>query len=383
VASLLLTGAVSGLLGIAGMYLVPLAVTSVKTLLLALGLISLTGFALYFAVSFASSAWLSLLIVRLFGKRGLRVESAPQPTRETGKARLLLGSPWALGGLLAGGFVVAMALGFVIVERLRFTTPTEVVAHRGASAAAPENTLAAVRLAIDSGADWVEIDVQETADGRIVVIHDSDLKKVGGSALNVRGSTAEQLRQVDIGSWFGQEFADQRIPTLVEVLDLCKGRIGVNIELKYYGGEVALEQRVIDIVERAGMTDQVVAMSLSYQGIQTLRRLRPEWTVGLLSSVAIGNLAALDVDFLALNGRAATRHLIRQAHRHGKEVMVWTVNDAIAMASAIGRGADALITDEPALAVTVLREFDQLEPSQRLLIQLADLFDRPGLYLDQ
>mgnify|MGYP000004674366 CR=1 FL=1 len=383
VASLLLTAAVSGLLGIAGVYLIPLAVTSVKTLLFALGLISLTGFVFYFAVSFASSAWLSLLIVNLFGKRGLRVESAPQPTGETGEARLMLSKPWALGGLLAGGLVVATALAFVVVEHLRFATPTEVVAHRGASAAAPENTLAAVRLAIESGADWVEIDVQETADGRIVVIHDSDLKKVGGSALNVRGSTLEQLRAVDIGSWFGPEFADERIPTLEQVLSLSKDRIGVNIELKYYGGEVALEQRVIDIVERAGMADQVVAMSLSYQGIQSLRRLRPDWTVGLLSSVAIGKLAALDVDFLALNGRAATRPLIRQAHRHGKKVMVWTVNDAIAMASAISRGADALITDEPALAVTVLQEFEQLQPSQRLLIQLADLFDRPGLYLDQ
>jgi glycerophosphoryl diester phosphodiesterase len=383
VASLLLTAAVSGLLGIAGMYLIPLAVSSVKSLLLALGLISLTGFVLYFAISLASSGWLSLLIVKLFRERGLRVESAPQAIGETGEGRLLLGSPRVLGGLLAAGFVVAVALAFVFVERLRFATPTEVVAHRGASAAAPENTLAAVQLAIDSGAHWVEIDVQETADGSIVVIHDSDLKKVGGSALNVRGSTLEQLRAVDIGSWFGPEFADQRIPTLEEVLSLSKGRIGVNIELKYYGGEVALEQRVIDIVEQTGMTDQVVAMSLSYQGIQKLRRLRPDWTVGLLSSVAIGQLAALDVDFLALNGRAATRRLIRQAHQHGKQVMVWTVNDAIAMASAIGRGADALITDEPALATTVLYEFDQLEPSQRLLIQLADLFDRPELYRDQ
>ncbi len=383
VASLLATAAVSGLLAIAGMHLVPLTATSVRTLLLLLGLISLTGFVLYFAVSLASSGWLSLLIVKLFRERGLRVESAPQAIGETGERHLLLSSPRALGGLLAAGFVVAVALAFVFVERLRFTTPTEVVAHRGASAAAPENTLAAVQLAIDSGAHWVEIDVQETADGRIVVIHDSDLKKVGGSALNVRRSTLEQLRTVDIGSWFGPEFADQRIPTLEEVLLLSKDRIRVNIELKYYGGEVALEQRVIDIVEQTGMAGQVVAMSLSYQGVQNLRRLRPDWTVGLLSSVAIGQLAALDVDFLALNGRAATRRLIRQAHKHGKQVMVWTVNDAVAMASAIGRGADALITDEPELAVAVLREFDQLEPSQRLLIQLADLFDRPELYLDQ
>ena len=131
------------------------------------------------------------------------------------------------------------------------------------------------------------------------------------------------------------------------------------------------------------MTDQVMFMSLSYEGIQVLHGLRPDWKVGLLSSVAVGNLANLDVDFLALNGRAASRRLIRHAHERGKEVMVWTVNDALTMASMLGRGVDGLITDEPALAVTVLGHFEQLEPAERLLIQLADFFDRPDLYQEQ
>jgi glycerophosphoryl diester phosphodiesterase len=382
-ANALLTAAVSGSLTLAGMYAIPSAVTSISSLLLALGLISLTGLVLYFGATFAASALLSLLIWKLFAERGLSAEMSASETATAGERLPLPGSPQLLGWSLTAGFALALAFAFVLIERLSFTTPAEVVAHRGASGAAPENTLAAIQLAIDGGAHWVEIDVQETADGRIVVIHDSDLKKVGDSTLIVGDSTLEELRAVDVGSWFGHGFADQRIPTLEEVLSLSKNRIGVNIELKYYGGEVALEQRVIDIVEQADMADQVVAMSLSYRGIQTLRRMRPNWTVGLLSSVAVGQLAALDVDFLALSGRAATRRLIRQAHQQGKQVMVWTVNDAITMASAIGRGADALITDEPALAVTVLQEFEQLEPSRRLLIQLADFFDRPGLYRDQ
>jgi glycerophosphoryl diester phosphodiesterase len=282
-----------------------------------------------------------------------------------------------------GGFVAALLLAWLLVERLQFENATEVMAHRGASAAAPENTIAAIQGAIEAGAQWVEIDVQESADGQVVVIHDSDLKKIGGSALTVAGSTLQQLQQVDIGSWFGPEFTDQRIPTLKEVLELCKDHIKVNIELKYYGKQVRLEERVAEVVEQTGMSGQVMFMSLSYDGIQVLHRLRPDWKVGLLSSVAVGNLADLDVDFLALNGRAASRHLIRQAHKRGKQVMVWTVNDAVAMASMTGRGADALITDEPALAGEVLEKFGQLEPSQRLLLQLADFFDRPGLYKEQ
>jgi glycerophosphoryl diester phosphodiesterase len=353
------------------------------TLLPALGVFSLAGFVLYFLVAFAAAAWLSLLILKLFADRGLRAEIAPEAIPGAADLRPLLANRKVLGWGLAAALAAALVLAYVLIARLQFETAAEIMAHRGASAAAPENTLAAVQGAIDSGAQWVEIDVQETADGRIVVIHDSDLKKVGASGLTVADSTLAQLRQVDIGSWFSPEFADQRIATLKEVLALCRNRIGVNIELKYYGRQVALEQRVIDIVEGAGMAEQVKIMSLSYPGIQTLHRLRPDWKVGLLSSVAIGNLADLDVDFLALNGRAATRHMIRQAHQQGKQVMVWTVNDAITMASMIGRGADALITDEPALAVTVLDEYEQLEPAQRLLIQLADFFDRPGLYREQ
>lgn len=381
--STLLTTAVSALLTLAGMYVIPNAAGSVESLLLALGTVSLAGFVLYFAITFAASAWLSLLIMKLFTELGLRAEVRPQAIADAAGRHPVLANRRVLGWGLLAGFVAALLLAWVLIERLQFENSTEVMAHRGASAAAPENTIAAVQLAIDSGAQWVEIDVQETADGRVAVVHDSDLKKIGGSALTVAGSTLDQLQQVDIGSGFGPEFADQRVPTLEEVLELCKGRIGVNIELKYYGQQVRLEERVAEIVERSGMVDEVVFMSLSYDGIQTLRRLRPDWKVGLLSSVAIGNLADLDVDFLALNGRAASRHLIRQAHKRDKQVFVWTVNDPVAMASMIGRGADALITDEPALAVTVLGEFEQLEPAQRLLIQLADFFDRPGLYREQ
>jgi len=382
-ASLLLTVAASGLAALAGSYLVPRAAGSIESLLIALGLVSLAGFVLYFSITFAASAWLSLLIMKLFTDRGLGGEPADGRPAGPPERHPLLTDRRVLGWGLAAGVVVALLLTWVLLQRLQFENVAAVMAHRGASAAAPENTIAAIRGAIDSGAQWVEIDVQETTDGQVVVIHDSDLKKVGGSPLTVAGSTLAQLRQVDIGSRFSPEFADQRIPTLEEVLRLCKDRIGVNIELKYFGKQVRLEERVAEIVERTGMTDQVMFMSLSYDGIQVLHRLRPEWRVGLLSSVAVGNLANLDVDFLALNGRAGSRHLIRKAHQRGKEVFVWTVNDAVTMTSMLGRGADALITDEPALAVSVLNRFEQLEPAERLLIQLADFFDRPELYKEQ
>jgi glycerophosphoryl diester phosphodiesterase len=225
--------------------------------------------------------------------------------------------------------------------------------------------------------------VQEAADGNIVVIHDSDLKKVGGVPMVVSESTLRELKWVDVGSWFDLSFNEERVPTLREVLELCKDRIGVNIELKYYGSEKNLERSVAEIVDAAGMSNQVMAMSLSLPGARKMKSLRPDWKVGLLSSVSLGNLGKLDVDFLALNARVATRPLVRRLHARGKEVFVWTVNDAVGISAMAGRGVDAIITDEPALAVDLLQQRKELGPHERMILSLAELFDRPSLLGEQ
>jgi glycerophosphoryl diester phosphodiesterase len=246
-----------------------------------------------------------------------------------------------------------------------------VIAHRGASMAAPENTLAAVRQALDDETDQVEIDVQETVDGEVVVFHDSDFMKTAGSPLKIWEAKKADLADLDIGGWFDEEFSAERVPTLEQVLQLCKGRAVLNIELKYYGHDVNLEQRVIDIVERSDMADEVVIMSLNYDAVAKVRALRPQWTVGLLSSISLGNTSAFDVDFLAVNAATARRSFIRQAQSSGREVYVWTVNDPLAMSSMMSRGVDGIITDEPALARRVLEMRRDLNPIERLLLGIG------------
>lgn len=378
-----LAAASSVLVAWAGKALVPLAAGSIKALLVAMGSVSLLGFMASFLVAFFTTAMLSLLILWLFDVRGLVSEAAEEQAVAPGAGSAYSpGRKTLLVGLLAG-FVLALFLVQQLLDELEFENPTTVMAHRGASGLAPENTMAAIELAIDSGAGWVEIDVQESADGEVVVIHDRDLKKIGGVALEVATSTLREMQQVDIGSWYAPEFSDQRIPTLRQVLETCRGKIRVNIELKYYGAQVMLEQRVADLVDSLGMADQVVIMSLSLPGIREMSRVRPGWTTGLLSSVSLGDLSQLDVDFLAINAKGATRPLIRHIHSQGKKVMVWTVNDAVGMASMASRGVDAIITDEPALAVAVVQQVEDLEPTQRLLLQLADVFQQPALLVEQ
>ena len=288
--------------------------------------------------------------------------------------------------VLAAAAGSALLVGNWLLSGIQISDTVTVVAHRGAAGKAPENTLASIRQAIADGTDWVEIDVQETADGEVIVIHDSDFMKLAGVNLKVWDGTLEQIRDIDIGSWFDPKFSAERVPTLAQVLEEAKGKAGVVIELKYYGHDQQLEQRVVDIVEQLGMTDEVAIMSLKYAGIQKIRALRPEWTIGLLSATAIGNLASLDVDFLAVAQGMATPGFVRRSHEQGKKVFVWTINDSVTLSRMMSLGVDGVITDEPALAREVIADRADLNPAERLLMHTAILFGKPEpqrLYRDE
>ena len=279
--------------------------------------------------------------------------------------------------MLAAAVVSAILVGNWLVDGIQIKDTVTVVAHRGAAGRAPENTLASIRAAIEDASDWVEIDVQETVDGEVVVVHDSDFMKLAGVDLKVWDGTLEQIRDIDIGSWFDPQFSAERVPTLAEVLEEAKGKARVVIELKYYGHDQQLEQRVVDIVEQLGMTDEVAIMSLKYEGVQKIRALRPDWTIGLLSAKAIGDLSSLDVDFLAVAMGMASPGFVRRSHEQGKQVFVWTVNDAVSLSRMMSLGVDGVISDEPALAREVIADRAGLNSAERLLMHTAILFGKP------
>lgn len=315
---------------------------------------------------------LALQNTRLYLEAGLDQETMPTgaPPRH-----LRVGLKTAL----AAGLAVCAGTIFLSsrwIERLQNERPAVVIAHRGASLDAPENTLAAVRAAVEAKADWVEIDVQESADGTVMVFHDSDFKRMGGPGKGIWELHDAELATIDIGSWKSPAFAAERTPRLAEVLALCKDRSGVLIELKYYGHDQRLEERVVEIVEAAGMAEQVMVMSLSHDGVRKIQKLRPHWKAGLLSTVAIGNVTKLNLDFLGLNARTTSPKLIREAHKRGIKIHVWTVNDPVDMATLLGRGVDGLITDNPALARKVMERRTHATFGEKLLFDLAAVLGR-------
>src|SRR5262249_39012972 len=146
-------------------------------------------------------------------------------------------SPWKrwLYWLSTALFVVAPLALWTDLSRYTAARPVvRVTAHRGHARAAPENTLSAIRKAIESGADYAEVGVQQTADGVVVLLHDRDLKRVAGVSRRLDEMSYDEVRKLDVGSWFDPAFAGERVPTLVEVIHLTRGRIRLNIELKFF-----------------------------------------------------------------------------------------------------------------------------------------------------
>ncbi len=370
----LILGLVHGL----GSQIVPLFYDSLGALVFVLGAaVALWSLANLLITAF-DAATFSLAIVELAETLVPGFEAATHARAVASpKQSLQRFSPLGIAFVSIAGTVAAGVVGVWLVNSIEVNDKVTIVAHRGAAGKVPENTMTSVRQAIEDGADWVEVDVQETADGEVVVIHDSDFMKLAGVDLKVWNGTLEQVSDIDIGSWFDPAFSDERVPTLSDVLEAARGKAGVVIELKYYGYDEQLEQRVVDIVEELDMVSEVAVMSLEYEGIQKVRALRPDWTIGLLSATAVGDLTRLDADFLAVNMSMATPGFVRRTRDTGKQVFVWTVNDAVSMSRMMSIGVDGIITDEPEMARQVLEERKEMGPAERLLVHTAVLFGRP------
>ena len=376
VLNVLLTAAVGG----AGRLLIPSSVGSLTLLATRIGLLimvlAVAGLVLnlFAAISVAGLLFCGYQEIKPKSAEAMSVVPGTNLTNPPSD-RLFTRTRLLIAGVC--GTIAAATIGYWSLESVHFVDEVQVMAHRGASKKAPENTLAAFRQAIADGADWIELDVQETADGEVVVMHDSDFMKLSKNPLKIRDAQFRDLSGIDIGSWFDGRFSSERVPTLARVLRLCKDKIGVNIELKYYGHEQQLEQRVVDIVEGEGMAEQIMVMSLKPDGVAKIKALRPAWKCGLLLSVYVGDLQHITADFLAVNAQFATRNFVKRAHNIDKQVFAWTVNDVVIMSQLLNRNVDGILTDRPELARQVLKQRSEMNTSQRLLAEISVFFNQP------
>jgi len=239
-----------------------------------------------------------------------------------------------------------------------------IFAHRGASAHAPENTLAAFELALAQGADGIELDVKLSADGKVVVIHDATVNRTTGASGRVKDLSLAEMRSLGAGSFFSASYVGEKIPTLEEVFETLGKRTFINVELTNYNTpRDHLVETVCMLVKKFNVQKRVLFSSFFPSNLSRTRSYLPEVPGGLLA--LNGLLGAWSRSFgfsfgeyqaLHPNIKDTTHEQVQRVHRLGKRIHVWTVNAESDMRRLFGWGVDAIFTDDPQLAVRVRGE---------------------------
>lgn len=239
-----------------------------------------------------------------------------------------------------------------------------IFAHRGASAHAPENTLAAFELALMQKADGIELDVKLTMDGHVVVIHDATVDRTTGAKGKVRDLSLADLRALDAGSFFSEKFQSEKIPTLEEVFEAVGKRTFINIELTNYNSPTDhLVESVCMLVKKFGLQESIMFSSFFALNLSRARSHLPKVPRGLLAFPGLLGAWARSFGFafgryqaLHPNLKDTTHQQIQRVHRLRRRIHVWTVNAAEDMRRLFNWGVDAIFTDDPQLAVQVREE---------------------------
>ncbi|MBD3919168.1 glycerophosphodiester phosphodiesterase [Paenibacillus sp. PR3] len=228
------------------------------------------------------------------------------------------------------------------------------IAHRGASAYCPENTMAAFQHALDLGATGIETDVQMTSDGHLVLIHDESLQRTTGSSKLVKDVTLDEMKQLDAGSWFDPAFAGERIPTLRELLELVKTHEGILINIELKNGVVlypGLEEAVIEEVRFQGMGERVILSSFNHYSLVLCKQLAPEIRTGILYMEGLYEpweyAARIGANALHAYHYAVLPEWTTQAAERDIVYHPWTVNELDEMKRLLEAGVAGIITDYP------------------------------------
>ncbi len=322
-------------------------------------------------VLFVGTTLNSLLVRALFhrlgGSRNVRTVEAV-PARP---GRFVWGAESAF-------LVVAVVQATLAVTSMNLGSEVTVTAHRGASAVAPENTLAAFQAAIEAGADAIEFDVRLSADGAVVVFHDSDFRRIAGAPQAVVDTPLTAMRDIDVGSWFDPAFSGERIATLTEALAFIDRRALALVELKPDAHNAqALLAAALHEIERGGYQDVVMLASLSPDLVRAARAAAPRARLALFANAALpGTARRTDFDMLGINHLQVNTAVVADARRRSYLLQVWTVNDPVRMARYMDLGVDDISTDVPAEAVRVRAERAALTDVELLLVRLHSWFRR-------
>ena len=239
-----------------------------------------------------------------------------------------------------------------------------IIGHRGACALAPENTISSFKLAVEHGADFIELDAKLSLDGEVMVIHDQTVDRTTDGTGRVNQLTCSQLKALDAGSKFDKKFKGEKIPTLDEVFKAVGKQVYVNIELTNYSSKNDdLVKKVVEVVKSNQMEKRVLFSSFIPRNLRLIHEMLPEAPVAILCLVGVTGiftrsflLTNVSPNFIHPYLMDVTKRLVEKEHTRGRKVNVWTVNAEKDIRRMIKAGVDGIFTDDPLKARSLLNE---------------------------
>lgn len=226
----------------------------------------------------------------------------------------------------------------------------ELMAHRGNSALAPENTLAAFAKALQCRPQWIELDVHLSADGELIVMHDATVDRCTNGTGAIADLTLSELKQLDAGSWFGPQFVGEQVPTLAEVVELVGDRVRLNVEIKSTADPESC-RKTVEVLRQGGVLEQSMISSFGLQALLETRKLWPEGLLALITGKAEDLQIVLDngLDWFNVEYSVVDAALLERVHEVGLGATIWTLDDPSRWDEFAAMGADIICTNAPHL----------------------------------
>ncbi|MBC1998820.1 glycerophosphodiester phosphodiesterase [Listeria marthii] len=254
-------------------------------------------------------------------------------------------------------FLIFSSFNIYAVNATLYEPNTKIIAHRGDTMNAVENTVEAIESAAKAGADYSEIDIQETKDHQFVVFHDMTLRRLAGSSKRVADMTLKELQQTKVTSG---DYSSH-IASFDEIIQTAKkNKIDLLVEVKLHGGESSdMVERLVALLKKEKVTDKYLVQSLNQPVMEKIEQAEPTLKTGIILALNIGNLPKTSADFIVLEDFSINKRLLTQAKQNNKMVFVWTVNKEKLMQMYLRKNVDGIITNYPKKAIELRESFNE------------------------
>lgn len=315
--------------------------------------------------------YVTKLFYKLIDPKDIEYPKIAEKTKKSMLDNILHKKKTLIAIALTALLLYSMTMGIFTREIIGYNNHIKIYGHRGYGVGTPENSISAIKKSIDNNIDYIEIDVQRTKDRKYVLNHDKTFERVSYEKpyfINKKVSDLNysQIETLDIGRRVSQRYAGEKVPRIEEVLDVCKNKIKINLELKE-GIDHEMIDDLMELVRKKGMKKQVFFTSLNIRDIEYIENKDSTFDTGLIYFIKLGNYGSVDADYMIMEEREATDSNIKKLHKKGKKVIVWTVNTQESIDKFSKIDVDGIITDYPLEVKEAVSENSKLTSNDLIL----------------